>query len=416
MNRPAIALLSALNAALVVAVGVGVPLVALSAMWALHYGFALDWWVFWRAAVDVWLIGHGVDVVFTLDDASAAVVGVEGATAPIPVTIALLGFALLTILLGRGAGRRIAHTAHAATGMTAGLVTFAAAGWALASSAAHPAAMPSIWQAALLPAAIFGAGCWFGFAGTRSRSGQVDEPPEPFETPRRRMSTALRGGAAAAAIVIFAASVLTTIRIVSSYAQIITLYEGLHADALGGSVLTLAQLALLPNLVVWAACWLVGPGFAVGAGSAVSPLATALGPMPTLPVLGALPAGDSSFGFAGLVVPVIAGFLAGAVFGTRAPADWLARLAVGAGMGATAGLVLGGLAWASAGAAGPGRLAVVGPDPWQVGLFAAIEVGASAVLGLLTLAVRPGRSRREAWPEGGTEAGARGGRRPRRVP
>ncbi len=50
-----------------------------------------------------------------------------------------------------------------------------------------------------------------------------------------------------------------------------------------------AQLAVLPNLVLWAVSWLTGTGFAVGAGT-ISPRTEVLGgPMPALPLLGALP-------------------------------------------------------------------------------------------------------------------------------
>ena len=54
----------------------------------------------------------------------------------------------------------------------------------------------------------------------------------------------------------------------------------------------------------------------------------------------------------------------------------------GLGTGVVGGAILGVLAWASAGAIGPGRLQQAGPDPILVGLFAALELGLSAVAGM----------------------------------
>ena len=56
-------------------------------------------------------------------------------------------------------------------------------------------------------------------------------------------------------------------------------------------------------------------------------------------------------------------------------------LAAGAGVG----LILGTLAWLSTGSLAPGRMAHLGPSPWQVGLASAIEIGlvAAATSGLM---------------------------------
>jgi hypothetical protein len=178
--------------------------------------------------------------------------------------------------------------------------------------------------------------------------------------------------------------------LLANYAQIITLYENLHSGALGGIALTVGEILFLPNLVIWAASWLVGPGFSIGTGSLVSPLGTTVGPLPSVPVLGALPQGDLPFGFIGLLVPLIAGFVVGAALGARVsehirdtrPVTWI--VSVGLGTGVVGGAILGLLAWAASGAVGPGRLAHAGPDPLAVGVFAAIELGVTAVIGILT--------------------------------
>lgn len=387
MSRQLTALFAAFEAMLVAAIGIAIPLVPLTALWAFQFGLAIDWTTFWRAAVDIWLLGHGVDVTMTLDPVTATTLGLPGADAPVQLSIALLGFAMLTILLGVRAGRRVAETRHRRLGELVSVGTFAAISFLVTLSALHPLARPSLWQGTLLPTLVFAVGLAIGVrieaddAGGRLRAW--------FENRSGTVHVvaviALRGGAAAAAGVIAVAALLAAAAMVLSYATIITLYESLHGELLGGAVITLGQLALLPNVVVWTASWLIGPGFAIGTGSLVSPLGTQLGPLPALPIFGALPSGDLPFGFAGLVVPIAVGFLAGAVLGQRVLTrlDRGPLLLAGIGSGIVGGVLLGLLAWASAGAAGPGRLVDVGPDPWAVGLCAALELGIASSLGIL---------------------------------
>lgn len=387
MSRRITALFAAFEALLVAAIGIAIPLLPLTALWGFQYGLSIDWGVFWRAAADIWLLGHGVDVRLTLDPAISATLGLPGAEVPVQLTIALLGFGMLTLLLGVRAGRRIGETDDRLLAELVSLATFAGASFLITFSALHPLARPSLWQGTLLPTLVFAVGLAIGVrveaadAGGRLRA-RFDRLPAGAHSV---IVTALRGGAGAAAAVVLAASVLATAAIVVSYARIITLYEGLHGGVLGGIAITLGQLALLPNLVIWTASWLVGPGFSIGAGSLVSPLGTQLGPIPAVPVLGALPNGDLAFGFVGLLVPVVAGFLVGAVLGPRSRGELQGAAVVIAGVGAgvVGGVVLGLLAWASSGSAGPGRLATVGPDPWAVGGWAALEIGVACVFGLL---------------------------------
>ncbi|MFZ2963809.1 MAG: DUF6350 family protein, partial [Rhodoglobus sp.] len=306
---------------------------------------------------------------------------------PVLVTIALLGFALLSVLLGVRAGRRVAETRNRLLGELVSLATFGALSFLVTFSALHPMARPSLWQGTLLPTAVFAVGLAIGVrveaddAGGRLRAWFESWP----RSVRLATVTALRGGAAAAAAILAVAAIVTTGAIVFAYARIITLYESLHGEVLGGIAITLGQLALLPNLVIWTASWLIGPGFAIGTGSLVSPLGTQLGPLPALPVLGALPGGQPAFGFVGLLVPIVAGFLIGTVLAgrLRGRLDDGPLLLAGLGAGVVGGVLLGLLAWASAGSAGPGRLVHVGPDPWAVGICAAIEIAVGCVIGML---------------------------------
>lgn len=370
------------------AIGVAIPLTPLTVLWVVQFGFGADWALFWRTAVDTWLIGHGVDVTFTLDPALAASLGLAGADQPFTVTIAALGFALLTALLGVRAGRRIAETRFATLGGIVAAATFAVASLAVAASALDDLARASLVQAAILPVLFFGGGMLVGMNLARRDLGltPILRVPDALpDVPRALIATSLRGGAAIVALLLAMASVVTTLAILFSYASIITLYESLHTEVLGGILVTVAQLALVPTIVVWTASWLVGPGFALGTGSLVSPLGTSLGPIPAIPLLGALPSGDSAWGFVGILVPIVAAFLAGAWFGPgirrRLNGYWVVVAALA--MGVVAGIVLGILAWFASGGAGPGRLVDVGPNPWAVGGWAALECAIGAAIGIL---------------------------------
>jgi hypothetical protein len=398
INRQLTALFAALEALLVVAIGIAIPLAPLTILWGVQFGFALDWTAFWRASVDIWLIGHGVDTTFTLDPTLAAGLGLPAAGEPVVVTIAALGFALLTILLGVRAGRRVAETRYRLIGEIVALAAFAVASFVVTFSALDPLARPSLVQGTILPTLVFALGLAIGVRmtgedPTRHRIHDwIDTWPLDVRT---AVVTALRGGTAAAAAVILAASLVLTLAILASYARIITLYEGLHTEVLGGIAVTLGQLAFLPNFVIWTASWLVGPGFAIGTGSVVSPIGTQLGPIPAIPLLGALPTGDLPFGFVGLVIPIAAGFLVGAILGptVRRVLSGPALVVTALGMGIVGGVILGLLAGFSAGAAGPGRLQHVGPDPWIVGGLAALELSIAALIGLVTTLRKPKRQR-----------------------
>jgi hypothetical protein len=397
MNRTLSALFSALEGLLVVAIGLAIPLAPLTVLWGAQYGFAPDWLIFWRTAADIWMVGHGVDITVTLDAVTAKASGLAGAGAPFTVSITALGFALLTAVLGVRAGRRIAETHHRLLGelVATGVVALLSLG--IVVSASQPLARPSIAQGILAPTIVFVLGLLM------ARYRQIPAPAFVRgwrDDVRATIATALRAGGAAAAVLMTVSSLVLAVLLCVGYGQIIGLYEGLHAGALGGTAITVAQLMVLPNLVVWTASWLVGPGFAIGAGSTVSPLATSLGPIPAIPIFGALPTGSFDFSFAGLVIPVLGGFLAGAIL-ARQLSDQVGTdgrgirlLAAGVGAGIVGGVLVGVLAWSSGGGVGPGRLQDVGPDALRVGLLAALEIGVGALLGLAAASRTPGAARR----------------------
>ncbi|MFJ8896248.1 DUF6350 family protein [Leifsonia sp. NPDC102414] len=414
MNRTTVALLAALEAAIVVAIGLAISLVPLTILWAAQYHLAADWFSFWRASADIWLVGHGVNLTVSLDAQTAATLGLPGAAIPFQVTIAALGFAALTAGLGMRTGLRASETPYRATGAVSAIVAFAALTTIVTFTAGSAPVHPSVWQGVLLPPFVYAVGVAIGFGFAALRAERADAQDRGARTGsdgrldaltgwvtrippmvRDAAATAFRAGSGAAAIVIAGAALVLTVLIFGNYGGIISLYEQLQAGALGGAALTIGQLAFLPNLVIWLASWMVGPGFAIGTGSSVSPIGTELGPLPGLPLFGVIPGGGFSFGLVGILVPLVAGFLAAALLRSRAarlrdlhgtPGLLVAAL----GIGIVAGIELGLLAWWSSGALGPGRLHDVGPNPWLVGSIAAAEVAVAAVIGLLA----GGRARR----------------------
>ena len=71
--------------------------------------------------------------------------------------------------------------------------------------------------------------------------------------------------------------------------RVTRLQEALDPPIAGSIALLMAQLAVVPNVIVWAASYALGSGFVLGVGSVVAPAATELGILPGIPLLGALP-------------------------------------------------------------------------------------------------------------------------------
>ena len=406
MNRITTALLAALEALLVVAIGIGIAMVPLTVLWAAHFGLSVEWFVFWRAAADIWLLGNGVDLTVQLGPDVAAALGLAGADTPFLISVVPLGFAMLSVLMGVHTGRRAAETPHRWTGVGVAVGTYAVLATLVTLSAVSETVTPNQLQGVVLPTLIYAAGVLVGAElGRRKTAGAVDAVDRVSrsirswyqrmpQTVRTVSEGALRGGTAAAAGVLIVSAVAVAVLIAVNYATIIGLYEAVQAGVFGGATITLAQLALIPNLVIWAAAWFVGPGIALGVGTTVSPIGTVVGTLPGLPLFGALPQGTPSYGFVGLLVPVLTGFAFAVV--TRQFLDRsgvpertaLEHVLTGLGMGVVGGALLGLLCWWSAGAMGPGRLVEVGPNPVLVGALAAAEIGVAAALGMLVGRVR----------------------------
>jgi hypothetical protein len=154
----------------------------------------------------------------------------------------------------------------------------------------------------------------------------------------------------------------------------------------GSALLLLAGLSYLPNSVIWAIAYMLGPGFLFGVGTAVSPSGSALGALPAFPMLAALPVGQAAafppwLGFFVLLIPYLAGALAGLMTVRIAPTPQIEAAPLwGLLTGSLAGVVIGFAAKFSGGPLGSGRLAAVGPAGLEAGVVAVLEVGVTAAL------------------------------------
>ena len=299
-----------------------------------------------------------------------AALGADLATPTGELGLTPLGLLLVPLLLARRAGR-------AAAGAPVGLVVlvvaavhaFAAVAVALVSET--PALQPDAASALLGALAVGGAGAWAGAGGLARTRDRV--PPAALPV--------ARAGAAATGLLLAASALLAGLALALDGGTAVELAEATEPGAVGGLGLALLGAVLVPNAVVWAASWLAGPGFAVGAGTAVTPSTTELGAVPGLPLAAALPGGPPpSWAVLALIVPVLVGVVA---------ARWLPRggpratALSAAGCGSVAGAVVGVLAVLAGGPLGGAHLAVVGPAAVPTVLAVAGEVALGAALGLL---------------------------------
>ncbi|MFB4266536.1 DUF6350 family protein [Nonomuraea sp. GTA35] len=189
------------------------------------------------------------------------------------------------------------------------------------------------------------------------------------------------GTAVATALLLVAGFVLVLIAFVLNFDQVEELSGVLSPGFVGGVLLALLQLLYLLNAVIWAFSYIAGPGFAVGAGTLVAPTGVQLGTVPSLPLLGALPESGPvpAWMMAVVAVPFAAGAVAGVMVARISPSpSYEAAPLWGFLTGVTTGLVAGVLAALSGGPIGGGRLAAVGPSPWEVALSVALEAGVAA--------------------------------------
>jgi uncharacterized protein DUF6350 len=398
--RP-LAVTGAMAACVVMVTGLVIltPLVLVGWIAAPHAGLGLPGVL--RMASALWLAAHHVG--FALPGA--------GRIGMLPLGLVLIPGSLLW-RAGRWVARtgqlsRLSEVGYAALALAA---PYAVLCGALALASRSRLATPSLPQAVV--AGFLIALCAGGLGAARAVA--------PWDRLTRllppRPRSVVLGTAGSLAVLVAAGAILAGASLALHLREFGSLNNALSAGAVGSVLLLLAQLAYVPNAVIWAVCFTLGPGFAFGAGTVVAPTGAALGPLPMFPMLAAMPSGAHAslpgWVSAGmLVVPYLAGAFGGALLVRAAPSP-AAEIAPlwGFACGAATGVLTGVLAAFSGGPLGSGRLAVVGPSGWQAGLVATLEVGVAAavaagVANWLRLRREPGLAEALAAPGGPAPVG-----------
>lgn len=325
-----------------------------------------------RSAGRLWLLAHG---------ASLEVPG--GRVELTPIGLMLLPLALVarfTAAAAREASPQSVGTAASLALWTAGPYAVLVSVVAAACTGPHVHVSPVQSLLAGSVVGVVGAGLGVLWPGRLWRDARPALPGSA-----RRVGQA---AGAATALLVGAGALLVGGSLAVHLGRALDLAGAGDPGAAGGFALLLTGLALVPNAALWGVAWLSGPGFAVGVGTGVGPFGHDLGPVPSVPLLAALPETGLPgwLGVLVLLVPLLAGAVAGRLVlpGASAGQRSMRRTALEAALvGPLCGAMLGVLAWMSGGAVGGDRLVQVGPSPWRVAFAVAAAVGAGAVAAAL---------------------------------
>ncbi|MFL1382295.1 DUF6350 family protein, partial [Nocardiopsis sp. frass4] len=325
-----------------------------------------------QGAVLAWLVGHHVSFAVP-----------EGSISLLPIGLVLLP-GLLLYRAGRWVARNceIARLRHVHRAAIAVAGPYAAIAGTLALLARTDTVEPSMPRALLMGFVIAFLAGGLGVLRQLMRDKGVVARDLLGLMPARSRSL-LVGMLASTGTLLLGGFLLFLVALAVSLPEAAETTRLLAPGWVGGLLLLLIQLAYLPNAVVFAVCYALGPGFAVGEMTVVAPTGVSVGPLPMLPMLAALPENGAApvVSLAALAVPFIAGGVGGVLTQRSAP-DVVSEAAPlwGFVCGVTTGLLCAALGELAGGSLGGQRLSDVGPSAWQVGLVAALEVGVAAAI------------------------------------
>lgn len=319
-----------------------------------------------RLSVQAWLLAHGADI---------AAGGVVVAVTPLGL-MAVAG--LCCWHAGSWAGRRAAVSSLREVGavVVALALTYTAIGAGLTLLGSTDGA--SIGLVSMVPG-VLGLSTVAGAGGVLRAAGHGRLVHDRLAFPSR----AVLSGVCAGAALLGAAGVTTLgITIAVDGAGFAALTERLAPGWTAGLGLFILSLLLLPNAALYAVAVLLGPGFAVGAGTTVSAFGVSLAQVPGLPLVAGLPDQPAVplGAFLALVIPGLSGLAVGAVVARRVDdlddldGNEIGPLLAG-GWAAVAGLTLavglGVAQWLAGGSLGEGALAMIGAPPLATTIAAA---------------------------------------------
>ena len=360
-----------LGAGAVTVFGLAVITVLVLAGWitAPHAGGGLP--AVLRTAAALWLVGNHVG--FALRS--------TGRIGMLPLGLVLLpGFLLWRAggwMVRAGQVRRLRHIGYATVALA---VPYALLSSALALASRSAQSSSSIPQAVicglLLPLVAGGLGAARALAPWSQLAALL---------PQRPRALVLGIGGTLATLVTVGAA-LAGAALAMHLDEASRLERSLAPGVVGAILLLLLEVGFLPNAIVWAISFSLGPGFAFGASTVVTPTGSALTQLPAFPLLAALPPGLHA-AMPGwleptvLALPYLAGVAGGLLLSRCAPRMPLDVAPLwGLACGVACGCVLGVLAAFSGGPLGGVRLAAVGPSGWQVAVVGALELGVSAAI------------------------------------
>lgn len=197
---------------------------------------------------------------------------------------------------------------------------------------------------------------------------------------------AIRPGLSGACAIFAAGLALTVGMVVMHLGRIGRMYDALGTDPVGTVMLSLGQLMAAPNVAIWAASWLAGPGFGLGDGTAITWSHSSPGLLPLIPGLGAVPApGPLPAGlWLSVLIPIAAGALVGwrALHAVARLSSWRAKATVASAACLVAAAVLTMASALAGGSLGAARLSGLGAPSLVFGASVLVELllGAAVVV------------------------------------
>jgi hypothetical protein len=319
-----------------------------------------------------WLLGHGAGLTTGTADVTAV---------PLGLTLLLgcwAGASARRVRVGTRwrAGRSPESVSALASAVLAFTLAYVAVVAALAGVASLRGSDVHLVRASIIAAALASVAAAGGLGGLRRLADRAQRTL-PFG-----LLAVLRGAAAGCLVMLLGAAVVFLGAVLASAGRFLDLAQALELSWPGALMLFATFLLALPNLLGLTGSVLLGPGFSLGTGTAVTATSVTLGAVPGWPPLAALPSSGATpaWALALLVVPVLAGLAAGWLGAACSLGGPVRRAATAAGSGVLAGLAVGVWTLVSGGAVGPGRMADIGAAASSLPL-AVLTLAAGALLG-----------------------------------
>ncbi|WP_432831781.1 cell division protein PerM [Dactylosporangium sp. CA-092794] len=259
-------------------------------------------------------------------------------------------------------------------------VVYAALGALAATVADHQGVEVSAVRATLTFAAF---GLATGLLGALAEARGIARLAS--RTPRV-VRDATRTGAVAALLVLGAGAATTGMAVAFSGGDASQIIDDYHTGIAGQVGLVVVCALFAPDVTAWAASYLIGPGFTIGAQTYISAAHVTVGPLPAVPLLAGLPSTPAT-GYAPLLLglPLAAALVAGWLLARRSlrndPArPWVPLLGASALAGPVAGVLLALASAAASGSLGAAGLADMGPHSGAVGFVAMFMISIGALL------------------------------------